>query len=134
MARPRPGARPSSSSPRVTPARTLRPQPSAPARRWIGTRALPAQPAPAPSATNTTKPFWRTSPVRSDAALILSAGLPPGHRRAARAIKGSRQQRFEARLLEVTVTGESFRKTFILHHDKGNAVGQRPILVRPAGK
>ena len=38
--------------------------------------------------------------------------------------KGSGQQRFEARLLKVTVASEGFRDAFILHHDKGNAVGE----------
>jgi hypothetical protein len=44
------------------------------------------------------------------------------------------QQRLEARLLKMTVPREGFGKTFILHHDKGNAVGKRPILVRPLGE
>ena len=32
------------------------------------------------------------------------------------------QQRFEARLLKVTVASEGFREALILHHNKGNAV------------
>jgi hypothetical protein len=44
--------------------------------------------------------------------------------RSPRLLRESRQQRPEARLLKVTVPGECFRETFLLHHDKGNTVGE----------
>jgi hypothetical protein len=49
-------------------------------------------------------------------------------------VQGSRQQRFEPRLLKVPVASEGFRESLILHHDKGNAVGEGPVLIGPASE
>jgi hypothetical protein len=35
---------------------------------------------------------------------------------------------------KVTVAREGFGEPFILHHDEGNTVGERPVLVSPAGE
>jgi hypothetical protein len=43
---------------------------------------------------------------------------------------GSGEQRFEARLFEVMIRREGSRQSMVLHHPEGNAVGERPVLVR----
>src|ERR1035441_6685577 len=68
MAPPRPGARPSSSSPCVTPAHASRRFQLAPGQRWIGRRASLARPARANSASSISRLFWPTNPVGSELA------------------------------------------------------------------
>jgi len=44
------------------------------------------------------------------------------------------QQRRQASLLEVMVACERFLDAVMLHHDEADAIGQRPILVKPPAK
>src|ERR1035437_3028433 len=89
MAPPRPGARPSSSSPRVTPAHASRRFQLAPGQRWIGRRASLARPARANYATSISKLFWPTNPVGSE--LVGWSGRREPHRGQGR--KGADSQR-----------------------------------------
>jgi hypothetical protein len=44
------------------------------------------------------------------------------------------QERLESGLLEVVVCRQRLRQSLLVHHDKRDAVGQRPILVRAASE
>ena len=44
----------------------------------------------------------------------------------------SLQQRYITRLFKVTISGQRFGNLPVLHDEKGNAVGQRPMFVRPS--
>src|SRR3990172_4315239 len=44
------------------------------------------------------------------------------------------QKRCETSLLKMMVSGERFLDVALLHHHETNAIGQRPILVRPTSK
>jgi len=46
----------------------------------------------------------------------------------------SLQQRHKSRLLEVVIRSEGFGDSVILHDDKRDAIGQRPIFIRPLGE
>lgn len=47
--------------------------------------------------------------------------------------KRSFEQRHEACLLKMSITGECFANAFTFHDDEADAICQRPLLIRPVG-